>query len=172
MSLVSGGGASVLAITTKVAGPVMLERVTAATDPSIVLPVVAIAMVALVIALCSELRQYVVEKGRESSRLVGQARALTVAVPLVNLTFLVAFAVGLYRLAIEYDDRFAFGLPTWFTGVLALPYLSLAATALLALVLVRGRAERRMSRWRGWLVVAASALLLVVLWSWRAVWTG
>src|SRR5688500_19192127 len=107
----------------------MLERLIAATDPSIVLPVVAIAAVALLIALCWGLWQYVVEKGSKSSRLVAQARALTVAVPLVQLTFLVAFAVGLYRLAIEYDDRFAFGLPTWFTGVLTLPYLALAATA-------------------------------------------
>ena len=172
MSLVSGGGASVLAITTKVAGPVMLERVTGATDPSIVLPAAAIAIVALLIALCAELRQYVVEKRGESVRLVGQARALTVAVPLVHLTFLTAFAVGLYQLAIEYDDRFAFGLPTWFTAVLTLPYLSLAATALLALVLVRARAESGIGRWRGWLVVAASSLLLVTLLSWRAVWTG
>jgi CubicO group peptidase (beta-lactamase class C family) len=171
-----GGAAPMLAVSTKAAGPLMLERVTPLSSPTVVLPVAGLAIVVLVVALLAAGWRVLRHARGPASGDGIAARRIEVAVPAAHLAFLAAYGVGLYRLAIAYDDRFAFGIPAWFTATLVLPYVALALTIALAYALAStgvardGGAPRR--RWRGWLVVGASVVLLVVYWSIRAIWVA
>lgn len=96
------------------------------------------------------------------SRPAGLVAAMTVV-------FLVAFSIGLAQMAIVHDDRFAFGVPLWFRGVLWMPVA--LACAWLWLV-------ARLRRWRAtgvgpwsrmgyiWLAtVTLAALAVMVHWN-------
>ena len=87
----------------------------------------------------------------------------------MTVVFLVAFSIGLAQMAIVHDDRFAFGVPLWFRGVLWVPVA--LACAWLWLV-------ARLRRWRAtgvgpwprmgyiWLAtVTLAALAVMVHWN-------
>jgi hypothetical protein len=160
MSLVPGSDARRLAMSSKNAGPVMLERVSGLSAPTVTIASALVSGVTLLVVLLAELWAWLTHRHQMSPR----TRILTVLLTATQLAFIVAFSFGLYQLAIKYDDRFAFGIPAWFSMTLAVPYASVAVTIVLGIALVRPPAAHR---WRGWLAVAASSTLLIVLRSWR-----
>ena len=157
LSAVSVRGAPRVVITTR-SGPIMLEPVGPLSSPTVVLSVLALSILALVVVLIAESWRLARKMGASARRW----RVLTIALCLVELLFVAAFIVGLNQLAIAYDDRFAFGIPRWFSAALALPYLTLVMAIALAWLLLRGK-EVHGGRWRGWIVVTATVAMFVAM---------
>ena len=86
-----------------------------------------------------------------------------------TIAFLAAFSVGLAQLAIVRDDRFAFGVPLWFQGVLWLP-VGLGGAWLWLVVAISRSDRERVGPWRRmgyvWLAgVTLAALAVTVRWN-------
>lgn len=172
LSLVRESGEPMVALSTRSAGPIMLERVRAGAAQEVVLLLVALAVVVLLLAGTLEAVRALRRRGAGEAAQVRRGRVLAIAVAVTHLGSIALLTAGLYTLAIARDDRFAFGIPAWVTAGLVLPWLALLLTAWLAVLLVRARGERWPGRWRGWLATVASAVLLFELWSWGAMFTG
>ena len=166
LALVSTRTGSVLTVSTKVAGPVMLEPVTVISNPAVVVITAVVASLVLAFVLLAELRRRWRSRGRETIRGDRMRGAMVMGLAALHLSFLIAFGVGLYKVAIVYDDRFAFGLPPWFTAVLMLPYAIALLTVALVLTLSL-RARNSLHKTQRWPAVAASVALLAMIWRWH-----
>lgn len=164
----ASGRATRLILADAEAGPVAFERVAwwARAEPTlIVMP--ASAMTSLSCLL------WAVYHRRSST---GRAAPLTpvarpsvdtlwwpvVATSLTTLVFLGAFVVGLVQLAVAHDDRFAFGVPVWFVGVLWLPPVLAVAWAW-GLWVFAWSLGRPRGLWTRGLLLAHSATVLALI---------
>ena len=165
LGLLRDGGGTVLTIASASAGPIMFEPVGALANPALALCAAGLALVCLAGVLVVNVSTGTRTLGGAipAGQRLGRATTLLAA---GQIAFVAGFAVGLYRLAIAYDDRFGFGLPSWFRIVLVSPYLLLALTAASGYLLFaewrRGRSLPRAPA----LAVAASVTLLAIAWSW------
>jgi hypothetical protein len=160
LTAVSNDGDAMLALTTRFAGPVMLERIKWYDSAPVVVPLAALALLTLLVVLIVQLANSIRRRRTMAPRSV---RILANSLAIGHLAFVVLFAVGLAQLAIIYDDRFATGIPTWYTAVLQLPVALWAMTAVLAALVLRNRQRGKGSVF----VLFASVVLAVVQWQWH-----
>lgn len=145
----------------------MLERMNAFSNPSLIATLVAGCLVAMLVVAAVSVLAMMRAGARAEPRIVTQIRLLTGTLCGTYLIFVVVFVVGVYELAIKYDDRFAFGIPWWFSVGQRLPFVCLLLTAALSIVMFRSRAHRPRS-YTGGVAIAASLVLLPIVWSWHA----
>ncbi len=158
LGAVNVGGRTMLALSTAQAGPVMLEPVPPLSKPLwTAVPFLSALLVSMIAAIVTLVRP------------VPDASRIRVATALLaggHLIFAGGFLLGLARLAIIYDDRFAFGLPTSFRVVLALPYVLAVLTAWLGWLLVKRRRSGRTVLLAPILVAIGGATLCILAWGW------
>jgi CubicO group peptidase (beta-lactamase class C family) len=164
MTLTSDTDTPLLAITTRFAGPVMLERTTWYNGMPFVMSLTSIALMVMLFTLLMTMVNRLRGRAAMTPAII---QLSTILLAVGHLVFTIAFAVGLAQLAIVNDDRFAFGLPTWFTVTLLLPVLLWTMTAVLAIALLRRNASGQRHHRRAWIVLAASAVLCAVQVTWH-----
>jgi CubicO group peptidase (beta-lactamase class C family) len=154
----------ILALSTTLAGPVMLERPLLLDNAPLALGLITLSVVGLlgvlVVVPIRSFREGIAQRMRSPLYVA----ALGVAVG--QLALVTGFVAGLYLLAIAYDDRFAWGLPAWFRIVLALPYLLTPMTAIAGYLLFRESRQSGRVPAAPAIAVIASTVLLVFTWAW------
>ena len=149
------------------AGPVAFERVPwwARAEPTLLVMLVsAITSLACLICAAAQWRSnWTTARATPADRYRIDPLWLPVAVTaLITLAFLSGFMFGLAQLAVLHDDRFAFGLPAWFIGVLWLPPV-LALTWVWTLRVFTRTWARPRGRWTGGLMLIHSGTLLALI---------